>query len=67
MNGGVVMGREHGRGGERGFALVVTLLILLVMSMLGLVLMAGVAMNRDLAGHDPAHARGAQCRRGRRR
>ena len=46
------MGREHGRGGERGFALVVTLLILLVMSMLGLVLMAGVAMNRDLAGHD---------------
>jgi Tfp pilus assembly protein PilX len=37
---------------ERGFALVVSVLILLVMSMLGLVLMAGVSMNRNLMGND---------------
>lgn len=42
----------RGRQGERGFALVVAMLVLLVMSMLGLVLMAGVSMNRGLAGND---------------
>ncbi len=37
---------------ERGIALVMALLILLVMSLLGLVLMAGASMNRGLAGND---------------
>lgn len=40
------------RSEERGFALVVSMLVLLVMSMLALVLMIGVAMNRGLAGND---------------
>src|SRR5262245_13565099 len=37
---------------ERGIALVLSMLILLVMSLLGLVLMAGAVMNRSLAGSD---------------
>src|SRR6185503_16566374 len=37
---------------ERGIALVISMLILLVMSLLGLVLMAGASMNRSLAGND---------------
>lgn len=40
------------RSDERGFALVVSILVLLVMSALALVLMIGVAMNRGLAGND---------------
>jgi len=39
-------------GDERGIALVISMLILLVMSLLGLVLMAGASMNRSLAGND---------------
>ena len=39
-------------GDQRGFALVVSMLILLVMTLLGLVLMAGVSTNRSLAGND---------------
>ena len=52
MNGGRVMRAGRRERDERGFALVVSILILLVMSMLGLVLMAGVSMNRNLVGHD---------------
>src|SRR5258707_13829552 len=37
---------------ERGFALVVSMLILLVMTLLGLVLMSGAVLNRSLAGND---------------
>src|SRR5262245_54789634 len=37
---------------ERGIALVMAMLILLVMTLLGLVLMAGASMNRTLAGND---------------
>lgn len=37
---------------ERGIALVMSMLILMVMSLLALVLMAGVSMNRALAGND---------------
>jgi len=37
---------------ERGVALVMAMLILMVMSLLGLVLMAGASMNRGLVGHD---------------
>src|SRR5262245_265597 len=37
---------------ERGIALAMSMLILLVMSMLGLVLMTGVYLNRGLAGND---------------
>ena len=37
---------------ERGIALVLSMLILLVMSLLGLVLMAGAVLNRSLAGND---------------
>lgn len=37
---------------ERGIALAMSILILMVMSMLSLVLMAGVSMNRGLVGHD---------------
>ena len=37
---------------ERGFALVVSMLILLVMTLLGLVLMSSVVLNRSLAGND---------------
>ena len=37
---------------ERGIALVISMLILLVMSLLGLVLMAGASMNRGVAGND---------------
>lgn len=37
---------------ERGIALVMAMLILLVMTLLGLVLMAGVSLNRSLAGND---------------
>jgi len=41
-----------GAGRERGFALVVSMLVLLVMTLLGLVLMASVVLNRSLAGND---------------
>jgi type IV pilus assembly protein PilX len=37
---------------ERGIALVISMLILLVMTLLGLVLMAGASLNRSLAGND---------------
>jgi len=37
---------------ERGIALVMAMLILMVMTLLGLVLMAGVSLNRALAGND---------------
>ena len=37
---------------ERGIALAMSLLILMVMSLLALVMMAGVSMNRGLVGHD---------------
>jgi Tfp pilus assembly protein PilX len=37
---------------ERGFALVVSMLILLVMTLLGLVLMSSVVLNRSLTGND---------------
>jgi len=37
---------------ERGFALVVSMMILLVMTLLGLVLMSSVVLNRSLAGSD---------------
>jgi hypothetical protein len=37
---------------ERGVALVIAMLILLVMTLLGLVLMAGASLNRSLAGND---------------
>ena len=40
------------RTNERGFALVVSMLILLVMTLLGLVLMSSVVLNRSLAGND---------------
>ena len=40
------------RQGERGFALVVSMLVLLVLTLLGLVIMASVAMNRGLTGND---------------
>jgi type IV pilus assembly protein PilX len=40
------------RENERGIALVISMLILLVMSLLGLVLMAGASLNRGLAGND---------------
>src|SRR5947208_13743929 len=46
MNGVVV------QSNERGFALVVSMLILLVMTLLGLVLMSGAVLNRSLAGND---------------
>jgi Tfp pilus assembly protein PilX len=44
------MKRVHSN--ERGIALVMAMLILLVMTLLGLVLMAGVSLNRQLAGND---------------
>ena len=37
---------------ERGIALVMAMLVLLVMTLLGLVLMAGASLNRSLAGND---------------
>ncbi len=37
---------------ERGIALVMAMLILMVMTLLGLVLMAGASLNRGLAGND---------------
>jgi Tfp pilus assembly protein PilX len=40
------------RKDERGFALVVSMLILLVMTLLGLVLMSSVVLNRSLTGND---------------
>lgn len=43
---------SHSNHGERGIALVMAMLILMVMSLLGLVLMAGASMNRGLVGHD---------------
>src|SRR5258706_12823855 len=50
MNG---VGLQSGlQSHERGFALVVSMLILLVMTLLGLVLMSGAVLNRSLAGND---------------
>ena len=40
------------RRNERGIALVMSMLILLIMSLLGLVLMTGASLNRALAGND---------------
>ena len=51
MNGARML-RVQRSGDQRGFALVVSMLILLVMTLLGLVLMAGVSMNRQLSGND---------------
>jgi len=42
----------HVHRDERGVALVIAMLILLVMTLLGLVLMAGASLNRSLAGND---------------
>ncbi len=42
----------HTNRGERGMALVVALLVLLVLSMLALVMMASVSVNRHVAGID---------------
>jgi hypothetical protein len=44
--------RRHVHENERGIALVMAMLILLVMTLLGLVLMAGASINRALAGND---------------
>lgn len=46
------MNRLHVHGNERGIALVMAMLVLLVMTLLGLVLMAGASINRSLAGND---------------
>ena len=46
------MNRLHVHGNERGVALVIAMLVLLVMTLLGLVLMAGASINRSLAGND---------------
>ena len=46
------MNRLRVHDDERGVALVMAMLILLVMTLLGLVLMAGASMNRSLAGND---------------
>jgi hypothetical protein len=46
------MNPTHVQRNERGIALVMAMLILLVMSLLGLVLMAGASLNRGLAGND---------------
>jgi type IV pilus assembly protein PilX len=42
----------HQEQSERGIALVISMLILLVMTLLGLVLMAGASLNRSIAGND---------------
>ena len=44
------MVRAHGDKSERGIALVVAMLVLLVLTMLAVVMMAGVAVNRQVAG-----------------
>jgi Tfp pilus assembly protein PilX len=46
------MDRHLPKDDERGIALVISMLILLVMTLLGLVLMAGASLNRGLAGND---------------
>ena len=46
------MNRMRVERNERGIALVMAMLILMVMSLLGLVLMAGASLNRGLAGND---------------
>jgi Tfp pilus assembly protein PilX len=46
------MVRSRGQESERGMALVVAMLVLLVLSMLAMVLMASVAVNRQVAGID---------------
>jgi hypothetical protein len=49
---GTHLNRRHVHENERGIALVMAMLILLVMTLLGLVLMAGASINRSLAGND---------------
>ena len=46
------MKRTRVQENERGVALVMAMLVLLVMTLLGLVLMAGASINRSLAGND---------------
>ena len=46
------MNRLRVHENERGIALVMAMLILLVMTLLGLVLMAGASINRSLSGND---------------
>jgi len=46
------MNRPGVQTNERGVALVMAMLVLLVMTLLGLVLMAGASINRSLAGND---------------
>ncbi len=46
------MNRPLVQTNERGIALVMAMLVLLVMTLLGLVLMAGASINRSLAGND---------------
>ena len=46
------MNRPRVHENERGIALVIAMLVLLVMTLLGLVLMAGASINRSLAGND---------------
>src|SRR5262249_33447700 len=46
------MDPRHPQRNERGIALVISMRILLVMTLLGLVLMAGASLNRSLAGND---------------
>ena len=43
---------DQKRPNERGIALVVVMLILLVMTLLAIVMMSGVTMNREVTGHD---------------
>lgn len=52
MRGVLEPGDRHGAGGERGVALVMALLVLLVMALLAAVLMMSVSINRKVAGHD---------------
>ena len=46
------MNRIEVRRAERGFALVVAMLVLLVLTLLGLIIMSSVVMNRGLVGND---------------
>ena len=49
---GTHLNRRRMHENERGIALVMAMLILLVMTLLGLVLMAGASINRSLSGND---------------
>jgi len=52
VSGGTEMEVRLPNQNERGIALVISMLILLVMTLLALVLMAGASLNRGLAGND---------------